>query len=99
MPYQPIALEFIGLEQFTKDFKYMGYYTDIDIKKNEPAAKTFAQAQYWLAPTVLDFNNLNHEYIIFVCSNEETALKKIAEINALALTRNNLGMILARRKI
>lgn len=87
---------FQGLENIFKDIKYVGYYTDKSLDEN-PAAAKFAQAQYMLAPTILDLNSTDHEFILFDCSREEIARQKIKEINATALKKNKFGIILARR--
>ncbi len=50
-----------------------------------------------LAPTILELNNLDHEYILFDCSTDQVAADKIEEINALAIKRNKFGIILARK--
>ena len=87
---------FLGLEKIFQDVKYAGYYTDKSLDDG-PAAARFAQAQYVLAPTILEFNATDHEFILFDCSREEIALQKIEEIKAVAVKRNKLGVILARR--
>lgn len=97
LPYQMIGYQFKGLEEFTKGITHIGYYTDNDIEKDQAASKMFAHAQYILAPSILDLNNLDHDYILFVCSNEKKAWAKLKEIKALPLRRNKYGMILARR--
>ena len=98
MAHQIIGHQFNGLDEFTKDIAIMGYYTDRNLKDKEDA-KIFSHAQYRLAPTVLDFKNLNHEYILFVTSNEVIAWRIMKELNAQPLRRNKFGMILARRKL
>ncbi len=97
LPYQMIGYQFNGLDEFTKDISHIGYYTDLDIETDTAASKMFAHAQYMLAPSILDLNNTDHDYILFVCSNEKVAWQKIKEVKALPLRRNKYGMILARR--
>ena len=97
IPHQIIGYEFLQLENAFKDVEIIGYYTDGDLSEKKHG-KLFAHAQYILAPTILDLNSLNHEYILFVCSSEEIAWKKIKEIGAVALQKNPWGMILAKRK-
>lgn len=97
MPHQSIGQEFEALRSFTKNIEYMGFYTDLPEEDTKNAA-TFSQAQYILAPTILDYNNTNHEFILFVCSRPEVAMQKIKEIGAIPLKANGTGMILARRR-
>ncbi|MBP9854416.1 MAG: hypothetical protein KBD53_06085 [Candidatus Omnitrophica bacterium] len=94
--HQNIGYQFAGLDEFTKGMAYIGYVTDEDVTKNDAAHKLFAHAQFMLAPSILDLNNYNHEYILFVCTNENYAWEKIKKLNALPLRRNKYGMILAR---
>jgi len=98
LAHQMIGYQFDGLSQFTKDIEIMGYFTDEKLKKKS-AAKIFSHAQYMLAPTILDFNNVEHEYILFICSDEKIAIQKIIELKAQPLRRNKYGMILARRNL
>jgi len=97
--HQLIGYQFYGVGQFLDDVQIMGYYTDLNIDKDDEdeGARLFAQAQYILAPVILDPNNLNHDYILFVCSEEKVAWLKMKEINAQPLRRNKFGMILAKR--
>ena len=97
MPYQKIGYKFEGLNQFTEGIEYIGYFTDTNINDQENS-KIFAQAQYLLAPAILDYNNVEHEYILFVCEDEKKAWAIIKDIGAEPLRRNQYGMILAKRK-
>ncbi len=94
-PFVFIGDKFLGLDKVLRNMKYVGYYTDKDLDVNQNAAE-FAQAQYVLAPTILDLNNTNHPYIIFNCSTPEAAITKIKEIKAIPLKRK-LDLILAKR--
>ncbi len=90
--------KFSALRGIFTDITEAGYYTDknLDLK---PHAAQFAQAQYMLTPTILDLNNTEHKYIIFDCTTEKIALKKIKEINAKPLKRSPFGIILAERRV
>jgi len=96
MPHQPVGREFAGLAQFTQGMRTIGYITDEDVAKNDGAHKLFAHAQFMLAPSILDLNNLDHEFLLFVYSDEKQALETIRRLNAQPLKRNPFGMILAR---
>lgn len=96
IPYYFLGLKFSGLDNILKEVKYVGYYTDKNLKNNRNAAQ-FAQAQYILAPTILDLNNSQHDFILFDCSTPQKALKKIKEFNAVPIRRNKFGIILARK--
>jgi len=93
-PYLKIGYKFKGLDRFINDAEFIGYYTDDDLSENEPG-KLFSQAQYVLAPTILEENNTDHQFVLFVCSNEINCLNKINELNATILGRNQFGIIIA----
>lgn len=97
IPFFFSGFKFLGLEEIFHHTAYVGYYTDKDLPHDKLAAAEFGQAQYILAPTILDLNNLNHEFILFNCSSEKIAFEKIKEIKALPMKRNSFGVILARK--
>ena len=97
LDYNIVGYQFAGIETFLEDVEYMGFFTDKDMN-NPKNAKLFAHAQFALAPIVLDFNNLNHKYIIFACSSDGIAELYMNKINAVALGRNQFGIIIAKRK-
>ena len=97
MPNQVIGEEFFGIRAFTRDIPFIGYFTDQDLLKNQAAAKKYAHAQFILAPTVLEKDNFQHEYILFVCENPNVAIAVIKKLNLRPVKGNSSGMILAKR--
>ena len=95
-PYFFSGTIFSGLKKILKESKYVGYYTDKSMDLT-PYAAQFAQAQYILAPIILDFNNTDHEFIFFDCLDEKAALKKIKEIKAIPFKKNKFGIMLATK--
>ena len=77
--------------------KYVGYFTDRDQNLDETAAE-FAQAQYAIAPTILDMNYQKHELILLDCTDETVAMAKVKELGAIPLKRNKFGIILAKQR-
>ena len=73
---------------------HIGYYTDKNIDETLAIAQ-FEQAQYLLAPTILDLNNTSTPLIIFDCSDPKIAMTKIQELGLTALSANNYGIVLA----
>lgn len=94
-PYIFLGKKFSGLREMLKNTTSVGYYTDKNLDDNL-SARQFAQAQYTMAPVVLDLHNTDHEFIIFDCDNEAAAAAKMKEIPAVPIKRNNFGIILAR---
>ena len=86
---------FSGLNQILPNVKRIGYFTDKSFD-NKDAAAQFAQAQYVLAPIILDLDYKKHEWILFDCSSEEKAQEAIRQTGAVAVKRNPYGIILAR---
>lgn len=97
LSHQKIGYQFMGLEEFTQGIDRIGYYSDENLEVNEHAHKLFAHAQYILAPTVLELDNMDREFILLVCKNQQNAARKLKQLNALPLRANKFGMILARR--
>ena len=91
------GFKFNGLQLFLKGEKFLGYFSDRDMADKNHAAQ-YAQAQYALAPLILDLDYAKHRYILFDCTTEETALKKIKELRLVPFKRNRFGIILARKK-
>ncbi len=96
-PFLFDGLQFNGLNKVFKDSTFVGYYTDKDMSSLENS-KHFAQAQYVLSPVILELNNFNHEFTLFDCRTEQTAMKKIKELNLTAVKQNTSGIILAQRQ-
>ena len=94
IPFYFQGFKFSGLDDILKNVEYVGYYTDKDLTLNQHLAQ-FSQAQYIVAPVILDLNNTQHEFILFDCTSEEKAFAKIKEIGAVALRKNKFGIILA----
>ena len=92
---QLIGYKFSGLDEFLKGVEIIGYYTGTNLKEEEEE-RSFIQAQYMLAPILIEFNNLNHEYILFVCKDESLSWIKIKELGLEPLRRNKYGIILAK---
>ncbi len=90
------GLKFSGLNEYLKNETRIGYATDLDIKETGPLAE-YEQAQYILAPTILDVTGKAHKYFIVNCSTEAAALNKLKELNATPILRNQFGIILALR--
>lgn len=97
IPFYFQGFKFSGLDDILKDVKYVGYYTDKDLTVTHHLAE-FAQAQYIVAPVILDLNNTKHKFILFDCTSEGKAFTKIREIGAIALRKNKYGIILAQNQ-
>ena len=96
LPYNTIGYKFDGLKPFVQGIEFIGYYTDFP-PQDEEGSKMFSHAQFALTPSVLDFMNLDHEYVLLVCTSEAAAQKKMAEIGAVPLRGNAFGMVLAQK--
>lgn len=88
------GLKFSGLDDYLKNETQIGYATDLDIRETGPLAE-YEQAQYVLAPVILDATGKPNKYFIVNCSTEVATLNKLKELNAVPLLRNQFGIVLA----
>lgn len=93
-PYAFYGRLFEGITPLLKGTQYVGYMTDKDLSQNAHAMH-FAQAQYALAPVIMDLNNANHPYVIFDYENPVEAVRKIKELG-LVPYKQNAGLILVK---
>jgi len=93
IPLHSLGFQFMGLENVFKDVRTVGYYTDKDLT-NSLAIAQFEQAQYMLAPTVLDLNHTQYHWVIFDCTSPQAALEAIKHLGFTPLKINH-GIILA----
>jgi hypothetical protein len=96
-PQHPISfsgLKFSGLGDILGKETTIGYISDLDLKEAGPLAE-YEQAQYMLAPIVLDIINPAHKFVVINPSSDAAALDKLKEFNARPLLRNQFGVILA----
>jgi hypothetical protein len=93
-PSSFLGTQFQEIAPLFKNVRKAGYYTDKNIEHILAIAQ-FEQAQYILAPTILDLNNTQHALVIFDCSTPQVAMQKINELGLKPLRMNNAGIILA----
>ena len=94
-PYIFIGSQFEGLRGTLKNTRKIGYLTDQSLD-NKIAAAKFAQAQYILAPTILDFANTDLPFVIVDFKNPLNGMKKTYELNLAPIQRSSTGIILAK---
>jgi len=87
---------FAGVKGSLGDEKFIGYLTDRNIK-DDAVAMRFTQAQYTLAPAVLDFDNATHRLVILDFQDEKQAFAAAIKLSARPLKRSPQGIILAER--
>lgn len=100
-PEHPISfpgIKFSGLTEYLQDEKKISYITDLDTKETVPLAE-YEQAQYIMAPVILDLSKQPHKFLVINCSSEMAALRKLKEWQAKPLLRNQFGVILATTEI
>src|SRR6185436_11011443 len=94
--YAPGA-QFEDIKKIVKNEKTIGYLTNRDItpEKND---QEFLQAQYILAPTILDLNNDNYRLLILDFTNPTFMLYKLKEIQAKPVYSNIYNKVVAIRR-
>lgn len=88
---------FEGVKSITEKTPYISYVTDKDINES-PTNLLIAQAQLVLAPSILDFENTSHPFLIFDFTNKTKALQKLQELNVKPIRSTGNGFILATPK-
>ena len=89
-----LSYQFVPLQPVFKNIPRAGYYTDknLDIPL---AVAQYEQAQYVLAPTLLELNNTDLPLIIFDCTTPEIAIAKMKELKLIPITQSPTGLFLA----
>ncbi|MFA5260200.1 MAG: hypothetical protein WC450_03105 [Candidatus Omnitrophota bacterium] len=95
VPYTFPGIQFSGLQDILQNTETIGYLTDKDLNEQQHALQ-FAQAQFMLAPVILDTNFPGHEYILLDCSRPEITWALINKFRLRPLRRNQFGIVLAR---
>jgi hypothetical protein len=93
IPLHSLGYQFMGLENIFKNVRTVGYYTDKNLD-HPLAIAQFEQAQYVLAPTVLDLNHTDYPWVIFDCTSPQKAMEAIQRLGFVPLKVNH-GIILA----
>ncbi len=93
-----IGAHFQDIKPLLQGVEYVGYYTNrnLSIPKNN---KRYSQAQFVLAPTILDTNNLNHSFVILDCTDKSIVEKKLRQLQAIPIKINQYGIIVAERML
>lgn len=94
-PYTFLGIQFSGLQDILTGTETIGYLTDKDLNAQQHAMQ-FAQAQFMLAPVILDTNFSGHEYILLDCSRPDITWAFINKFRLQPLRRNQFGVVLAR---
>jgi len=96
-PHQFPGYKFLELQSILKNESVVGYYTDKGLSVFENS-REFSQAQFVLAPLVLDADNMNHRYVILACSTPSAAIEAIKMLKAEPVKISPSGIILVERK-
>ncbi len=94
-PYVFLGDQFPALRDVLAGTEKIGYCTDqsLDVRRH---AMQFSQAQYALAPVILEFNNPDHPFVILDYADPAGAARTIAKEGLIPLRRSPLGPVLAQ---
>lgn len=87
---------FAGVKGATGSEQYIGYMTDRDIKDDKVSAR-LTQAQFTLAPLILDFNNPDHRLLILDFQDPKNLAGIGQKFTLRLLKRGPQGIALAER--
>ncbi len=90
-----LGAKFAGLKPFLKNSQRIGYLTDQSLDEKIAAAE-FAQAQYVLAPIILDFNNPNLRFVLVNASSLSQSLELIKQHHLKPLKGNQFNILLTQ---
>jgi len=90
-----LGIKFLGLNPFLKNAVRIGYLTDSSLDETTAAAE-FAQAQYVLAPIILEFNNPDLRFVLVNGSSIEQSLKLIRQNGLKPLKGNQFQILLTQ---
>ena len=93
-----LGWKFSGLQETLAGVPFVSYYTDRDLDDRINAMQ-LAQAQYVLAPTILDQHNLGHEFLLLDCDDPARAWDHITTEGLKPVKASPFGTILAKRDL
>lgn len=89
-----LASQFVPLQGVFKNIPRAGYYTDKNLAMPLVLAQ-YQQAQYVLAPTVLEINNTSFPLTLFDCTSPQVAIDTMKALNLVPVSQSPTGLILA----
>lgn len=97
----PAAFAFAGqkfepLAPFLKGQKYAGYYTDANVNEGHNLLELL-QAQYTLAPVIVDPENINRRYVIVNTVDIPRAIEKFKAMGTTLVATTPYGIFLVER--
>lgn len=94
-----VGYQFVGIGEFIPEgTRFASYITDGSLQHPE-RYKLFQKAQYVLAPVILDPDNPDHEYVLFVSSNPAAVFRIMKEKDLVPLQLNPKdGILLAKKR-
>lgn len=97
VPYYEPGYQFAHFRDFLKNESQIGYITDRDITPEKNTAE-FLQAQYMLAPIVLDLKNAGHSFFIIDSVDIPFIVYTMKRTNARRVVHNEYGQALFKKK-
>ena len=97
----PVYLEpgtqFEKFKPFLKDIKTAGYITNKAITREDNDG-ILLQAQYFLAPTILELQSKEHLFSIIDSEDPKFIIQTIRSLNAMRMTNNEYGQALLLKR-
>ncbi len=98
-PYAFSGETFAPIKPAITDERAVGFITDRDIEKDPAASLRLTQAQFTLAPTILDLNNPGHRFLILDFTDRKNAMAATLQLKAKPLKISPDGIIFAERQV
>jgi len=93
-PYTFAGDQFFPVKDFLKNERRVGYWSDRSLDDRQTAA-LFAQAQYVLAPSILELNSTDLPFVIFDCRDKTKQITIIRDLGLNPLKVSPSGLVLA----
>ncbi len=90
--------EYKSFQPFLQNIKKIGYINDLPLTAESRDWRSFLQAQYQLAPIILDYDNAGHKYLILHGSSMLNSIQMLDRYQASAVMVDANGVILAEKK-
>ena len=89
--------QFENFKKPLQGVKYVGYLTSKDTSEEDNDG-AFLQAQYYLAPTIIELQNNSHQYQILDSENLLYIVYMMKTLKAVRITNNEYGQALIKKR-
>jgi len=97
IPFEP-GFQFFHIKEKLGQLKQIGYLTNKDMTR-EHNDGIYLQAQYFLAPTILDLNNSKYRLLIMDYPNKTFLVYMLRKLRYVPMSENGYGQVLVVKRL